>query len=93
MKNLSNVCLDIDPSWNFNGAVKNIRALRDTYEHFLTLFSYLDLHEEVEFKRRTRNAFYALNLPEWQIDKLWNYMNHFEFYYVLKGIANRQNVK
>lgn len=88
-----NFNLDIDPNWTFSQAVSHLRALRDTYEQFLTLFSYFDLHEEVEFKRRTRNAFYSLNIPEWQIDKIWNYMNHYEFLYVLKGIANRQDVK
>lgn len=85
--------LDINPDWTFSQCVDNLRALRDTYEHFLTLFFYFDLHSEVEFKRRTRNAFYSLHLPEWQIDKIWSYMNRYEFLYVIKGIANRQNVK
>ena len=85
--------LDINPNWTFSEVVDNLKTLRDKYEDFLRFFNYFDLHSEVEFKRRTRNAFYSLNIPEWQIDKLWNYMNHFEFYYVLKSIANRQNVK
>lgn len=88
-----NFNLDINPTWTFSEAVEHIKALRDTYDSFLTLFSYFDLHEEVEFKRRTRDAFYRLNLLEWQKDKLWNYMNHYEFLYVLKGIANRQKNK
>ena len=88
-----NFNLDINPEWTFSEVVEHIKALRDNYEQFLALFSYFDLHEEVEFKRRTRDAFYRLNLLEWQKDKLWNYMNHYEYLYVLKGIANRHNVK
>ena len=85
--------LHIDPKWNFTQTVEHIKALRDNYESFLRFFSYFDLHSEVEFKRRTKKAFYQLQIPIWQIDMLWNYMNRYEFYYVLKGIANRQNVK
>lgn len=83
----------INPQWTFGEIVNNIKEIRDEYYAVLSSLSYFDLHTEVEFKRRTRNAFYSLHIPEWQIDKLWNYMNHYEFYYVLKGIANRQNVK
>ncbi len=81
--------LNINPNWAFKEVVANLKALRDQYEGTLRFFSYLDLHEKVEFKRRTRNAFYSLNFEEWKKDRLWDYMNHYEFYYVLQGIAKR----
>ena len=85
--------LHIDPSWSFKQVVLNLKALKSNYEGILALFYYRDLKEIVSFKKRTRDSVYSLNLPEWQKDKIWEYMNGFEFYSVLKGIANRQNVK
>lgn len=85
--------LDINSNWTFCEVVLEIEALRNSYEYFLRFFSYFDLHGEVEFMRRTKNAFYSLHLPEWQIDLLWNYMNRYEYLRTLKMVANRQNVK
>ena len=85
--------LDIDPNWTYCETVSHIEALRNSYEYFLRFFSYFDLHEEVEFIRRTKILFYSLYLPEWQIDLLWNYMNRYEYLRTLKMVANRQNVK
>ena len=85
--------LNINPDWSFQDVVDNLKVLRTQYEEILHFFSYFDLHEEVLFMKNTRDAFYSLNFDEWKKDRIWDYMNHFEFYYVLKGIANRQNQK
>lgn len=85
--------LNIDTNWNFEQAVNNLKALREQYEGILSSFLYFQLHEKVEFKRRTRDAFYSLNCQEWQMNKLWEYMNGNEYLYVLKGIVKRQKEK
>lgn len=82
--------LEINPNWNFKEVVEHLKALKCEYEDILRFFHYYDLHEQVEFKRRTRDAFYALNLEEWEKDKIWDYMNGFEFHCVLRGIASRR---
>ena len=82
--------LEIDPNWSFKELVDNLKVLRTQYEDTLRLFSWQQLHEQNEFVRQTRNSIYALKFPEWQRDKIWNYMNHYEFLYVLEGIAKRQ---
>lgn len=81
--------LYINPEWNFKETVDNLKTLKSEYEGLLASFYYFDLKEVIELKRKTRDAFYSLKFEEWKKDKIWNYMNGFEFYYVLKGIAGR----
>lgn len=81
--------LNINQNWKFKDVVENLRALRIQYENILRSFTYFQLNEIVEFKRHTRNAFYSLNFETWKKDKIWNYMNHYEFLYVLQGIVKR----
>ena len=83
--------LEINPNWNFKEVVEHLKALKCEYEDILRFFHYYDLHAQVEFKRNTRNKFYALKLQEWEKDKIWNYMNGFEYLSVLKGIVGRRN--
>lgn len=80
----------IDPNWNFKQIVYNLETIRTHYEDILSSFSYFELHKVVEFKTEIRNSIYSLNIEEYQKDKIWDYMNHFEFLYVLKGIAERR---
>ena len=81
----------VNNDWTFEEAVDNVKTLRTQYEEVLASFSYFDLKKEIEFKKNTRNSIYKLNILEWQKDKLWGYINRFEFYYVLKGIIERKN--
>ena len=81
--------LCINPEWTFKEVVNNLKALKEEYKGILASFSCYEIKERVKFKRNLRNAFYSLNFDEWKKDKIWNYMNDFEFLYVLKGIANR----
>lgn len=83
--------LYINPDWTFKEVVDNLKALRLKYERVLASFYYFDLRMVVEFKRNTRNKFYELKLQEWEKDKIWNYMNGFEYLSVLKGIVGRRN--
>lgn len=85
--------LYVDENWSFEEAIDNIKTLRTEYEEVLASFSYFDLKKEIEFRKNTRNKFYRLNLQEYYINKLWEYMNRYEFLYVLKSIASRRNKK
>ena len=86
MKNLV-----VNKNWTFKETVDNLKSLKTDYEGILATFSCLDLHEKVLFLKNTRDSFYSLsNLQEWEKDKVWEYMNGFEFLYVLKDIAKRR---
>lgn len=81
--------LNINPNWTFKEIFVNIRALRNSYEDILCSFSYFELPKRVEFKRKTRNLIYSMSFDNYRKDLIWNYMNHFEYYYVLKQVARR----
>ena len=82
--------LKINKKWNFKKIVENIEALKETYKGILASFSYIELHEKVEFMRKTRDAIYSLKFEEQKKDRLWNYFNDFEYLSVLKSIADRE---
>lgn len=82
--------LNINQNWTFKEVVDNLKSLKTDYEGILATFSYFDLHDKVLFLKNTRDKFYSLNLQEWEKDKIWSYMNGFEFLYVLKDIAKRR---
>lgn len=83
--------LNINQNWTFKEVVDNLKSLKTDYEGILATFSYFDLYEKVLFLKKTRDSFYSLlNLQEWEKDKIWDYMNGFEFLYVLKGIVARR---
>lgn len=65
----------INPSWNYSEIVKNIRTLRHDYERVLASFSYI--RDENNFIRQTRNSLYAMQLEEFQKDRIWEYMNRY----------------
>ena len=78
--------LYINPDWTFKETLDHLEAIRSQFEEILSSFSYFQLHEKVEFVRNLRNSFYELKFEEWKIDKIWNYMNGFEFMYVLRSL-------
>lgn len=84
--------LKVNPSWTFKEAVDNLKTLREQYKETLASFSYFDLHEKVIFLKKTRDSFYALELEEAEKDKLWDYMNGFEFLYVLKNCNSYRRI-
>lgn len=81
--------LEINPNWTFQETVEHLETLKSQYEEILASFSYFQLKQSVEFAKNTRSKFYSLSFEEWKKDKIWNYMNGFEFLYVLKGIVSR----
>lgn len=82
--------LVVNKNWTFEEAVKNIEALKSQYCDILASFSCYEIKDKVKFKRNLRDSFYSMNLKTWEIDKLWEYMNDYEFLYVLKDIAKRR---
>lgn len=63
----------INPSWNYSEIIDNIRTLRHDYERVLASFSYL--RDENKFIKVTRDNLYAMNLEEFEKDRVWEYMN------------------
>ena len=63
----------VNPSWNYNEIIKNIRTLRHDYERVLASFSYI--RDKNNFIRETRNNLYSLHLEEFKKDRVWEYMN------------------
>ncbi len=79
----------VNPNWTFKETVEHLKTLKTQYEEILASFSCFELRKEVNFKVHTKRQFYSLKFEEWKRDKLWNYMNGYEFLYVIKNIADR----
>lgn len=77
----------MDQSMTFRQIVTNIREIRREYEDTLRFFC--DIKKEIEYKRKTRNKFYSLNIEEWQKDMLWSYMNDYVELITLQEISLR----
>lgn len=72
--------LCINPEWTFKEVVDNLQTLKLQYEDVLASFYYFDLKEVMKFKKKTRDAFYLLKFEEWKRDKIWEYINGYEYY-------------
>lgn len=81
----------VDTSWTFEDIVTKIKAIKSQYEEILSSFSNFELKERNDYKRETRNQFYNLNMAEWKKDRLWEYMNDCQEYYVLEQICERES--
>jgi len=80
--------LDVNPNWTYRQAANNIKALRLQYREVLASFSLWQTKEWADFISSTRDQFYALDLLEWQIDNLWNYMNgNFPYFYLIRSAS------
>lgn len=76
----------LDINWNYRELVYNLRAIKEQYWDKVRSFSYYDLHEKVVFMKKFRDYIYSLNFEEWKKDKVWEYINGYEFLYVLKRL-------
>lgn len=63
----------INPGWDYKEIVANLRTLRFQYEGTLSSFFYL--RDENNFIKATRDNLYAMQLEEFQKDRIWEYMN------------------
>lgn len=82
--------LEIDNNWNFEEVFLRIRTLKKQYEEILASFSYFEMKKKNDFIKESKKKFYDLNFQEWKIDKLWEYINDCEKYYVLVDIMKKQ---
>lgn len=81
--------LFVDKNWTFRETVYHLKALRLQYEKILASFSIWDIKHKSDFILLTRNKFYALNILEWQKDRMWNYMNGNDYLYSIIQSAIR----
>ena len=77
---------EINQNWNFKEIVSVLKSLKEQYWEKVRSFSYFDLHEKVVYMRKFRNDIYKLDFEEWKKDKIWDYINNYEFLYVLKRL-------
>lgn len=78
--------MEINQEWNFKEIVSVLKSLKEQYWEKVRSFSYFDLHEKVVFMRNFRDDIYKLDFEEWKKDKIWDYINNYEFLYVLKRL-------
>lgn len=77
----------ISPTWTFANVVENIKMIKLQFEEVLSSFSVYELKKEIKFRKELRDSIYALNMPEWKKDKLWEYINDFEIFETLKKLT------
>ena len=78
--------LEIDPNWTWKESVDHIKALKDQFDGILASFLWYEVREKNDFVCDARDKIYGLKFEEWKRDKLWNYLNGFEFLSILKRI-------
>lgn len=78
--------MEINQDWNFKEIVSVLKSLKEQYWEKVRSFSYFDLHEKVVYMRNFRDEIYKLDFEEWKKDKIWDYINNYEFLYVLKRL-------
>ena len=78
--------MEINQDWNFKEIVSVLKSLKEQYWEKVRSFSYFDLHEKVVYMRNFRDEIYKLDFEEWRKDKIWDYINNYEFLYVLKRL-------
>lgn len=81
----------VNPNWTFRELVSNAKSLKQQYCFCLDFFSYDYTYEELKYKnsiiRETKRKIYDLNMEEWKKDRVWEYMNGYEFLSTLKVIV------
>ena len=80
--------MDINPNWNVNELISNIKALKKNFEVSLTSFSYFELKDRANYIRSIRDKFYELHIDQWKINLLWDYMNDYIGYEEIQKILN-----
>lgn len=87
----------IDPNWTFRDLVKNIKKVKQEYSFCLSFFSYDYTFEELKYKnniiRETKRKIYAIDVEEWKKDKIWEYLNGYEYMSTLKYLFSQIDKK
>ena len=69
--------LRIKSDWTYNQIIRHVKQLKRQYNLIALSFSIYEIKDKIEFIRDTRDTIYALNLMEWQKDRIWTYMNDY----------------
>ena len=85
--------LSIPELYTFESIVLNIKAIKSKYTGILSSFSVFKHHDKVLCLKQIHDLFYSLNLDEWKIDRIWEYLNNDIEYAILEDIVNRQKNK
>lgn len=85
--------MELNENMSFREVVSILKEFKEQHKEKVRSFSYYELHEKVLYIRSIRDTIYKMGFEEWKKDKIWEYMNDYEFLYVLKNIANRQKNK
>lgn len=81
----------INENWTFRDLVLNAKMLKQEYVFVLAFFSNDNVYEEIKIRniiiKSFKNKLYSINIEEWKLDKVWEYMNGDIGYPLLRYIA------
>lgn len=72
--------LYINPEWTFKETIENIEVIKSQMGDIIASFWYFDLKKEIDFIRNLKKQIYSLKFEEWKRDKIWEYINGYEYY-------------
>lgn len=78
--------MEINKSLSYIQILDILKEFKEQYKEKVRSFSYYELHDKVLFIKKTRDSIYSLDLKEILKDKIWEYINDYEFLYVLKRL-------
>lgn len=70
----------INPNWNFKETIENVEVIKSQMGDIIAFFWYFDLKKEIDFIRNLKKQIYSLKFEEWKRDKIWEYINGYEYY-------------
>lgn len=70
----------INPNWTFKQTIENVEVIKSQMGDIIASFWYFDLKKEVDFIRNLKKQIYSLKFEEWKRDKIWEYINGYEYY-------------
>ena len=85
--------LGIPEPYTFKLIVSNLKAIKCNYTSILLSFFPFELHAKVICLKQIHDLFYSLSLEEWQIDRIWEFLNNDIGFEVFENILNRQKSK
>ena len=71
--------MEIDNNWTFRQINSKLKELRHEYDRVLCLFKCHDIKQRIQYRLETRNKIFALKIELWQKERIWDYMNHYEW--------------
>lgn len=85
--------LGIPEPYTFKSIILNLKAIKCNYSSILLSFFPFELHAKVICLKQIHDLFYSLTLEEWQIDRIWEFLNNDIPFETFDSILNRQKRK